>query len=291
MSNLSFIVPCAGSHRLDMALSTLSALLCNLRNTTVFLTLNEPQVDDKYQSRVYDVASMGHLLGNSLVVLCYPTEFSKSAMMMHVVNTHISTDYLVNVDDDVIVPASTLRLLESASEKEFLRRRAADSVSVFIYGLMDVSNKRCHIDYESSVVLATTDSIKQLIDAWGKKILPHRVYEEVQGLQTVELEPDTFLMHAAVDLKRNHGAGSWMIHAGHLLRNPRLGKILASWDKRMKGEDVFLVKNLASFRGMKWIVGSNAFHLDWNGTELDNPTWGNHLPFDDELLATTFLGE
>lgn len=293
MNALSILVPCSGASRLNNFYATVTNILINTRSTRVYFTINDDKLEtfEAFDKTLKELEGLASVTGNEFKGGFYPKEFSKSRMMCHVLQYNPGIVYLMNVDDDVLIPAATLELIQRAVEFQ-QSRPPHQQASVLMYGLMDAQNKRKHIDYDSNVY--GPKDVEKIVLEWGKKVLPHRVWETPRSLygaalkfpepDLMELEHDTFLMRNKEDLRRNHGAGSWIINAGHLLFNTKLLGVMQDWDKFMKGEDVILVKNLALVNKMYWICYSTAFHTDWNASELGNPTWNTHLPLDSALL-------
>ena len=274
--NIACIIPTSGGERWASAYAAVASVLLNTTNNTVCICYNDTDVPTSVVTATQDLVGLANCTGNDLYFHSFKRSQSKSSMMMEIVDRlYWSTTpikYLMGLDDDFLIPGYTFGLIG-----EVLRTRPT---SVYIYGLMDCSNKRNHIDYDSESYPADDITIKSLATTWGNKILPHRIYGPVsEPGAVVDLSPDTFLMRSAEDFKRNHGAGSWIVPLKELVEHTKLNRALSNWPKTRKGEDVTLVKALGERIGVKWIVGSNSFHTDFNGSEL-NATWGEHLPFD-----------
>lgn len=278
-SKVACMVPTAGANRWTSAYAAITNILLNTKNNSVYICYNNEDVPENIYNDVDILRGLAVATSNVLEFLIFNENESKSQMMMKVASWAERGKLLMNVDDDFLVPGYTFQLIKRALDEK--------DDAVFIYGLMDVLNKRNHIDWDNTVYATDYNSIADLVRKWGKKILPHRIYASpttpVSPI-TVEIPHDAFLMHSDEDLKRNHGAGSWIIPLQQLWAHPELCERLSRWDKRQKGEDVIIVNALGKRIGVQWIVGSNSFHTDWNAKELDNPTWDNHLPFDDSAL-------
>ena len=219
------------SRFIDVYATTLQ-ILANTNKNLVVLQLNYTEKEE-VKDRLFVLQALAKHNNNQLYVNHFSPTLSLAFMYSDTIKNYFSRKYWLSIDDDILIPASSLSLIREATMQDH---------SLLLYGFFECVNYRKYKDWNPNI-LSLREALTLLNTEREKEII-HRLQEQLPYL-------------VLLPLTKGQHSGSFIIKIEEITRT--MVDTLAKWEKGRRGVDVFLCK---SMKTANLIFGANAFHTD-----------------------------
>lgn len=279
--NIQVVVCTVGDSRMLHWYSSIFNLLMNVKNICVTVLYNDEEMSKEALANREMLVSLAEVTGNRLVWLNFDKNLSKAQMIASlylnwraaaaVEGGEYNRSWMLNVDDDYMIPYKTLKLLELAERAgSAMSRSDAGRVNTYVYGQFDVINKREYEDWDDKP-LHLSDLFNFARDN-GLRCMPNHLAAEIPN------ELTSFKMPG-------QSTGAYMMRLSAFTRE--ISSVLKEWPKGKRGYDEFLCSAVGN---VEWIWGSNSFHTDATGAHVDGVIWKEDVFRDDLMMDGSSKG-
>lgn len=262
---------CANLDRIDDLYAAAANILINTRKNTLCVLMNTKEESEHSKIRESSLFALAKATKNEIHWSSYPESMSKAAMIESKIAQQFEWDYrpywILNVDDDYMIPFKTLELLSKAS---FTKRNC----DMIMYGQFDIINYRDHPDWSDRHWRLS--ELLDFVHQYGRRLLVHHLLDD----DDIPNEPMFF------DLP-GQSTGSHMFSTTSYKNNVSLRAKMREWPKGQRGYDVVLCNEIGK---VCWLVGSNAYHTDRTRKILDGKLWVKDTFRDDMKMDGTVSG-
>lgn len=276
-SQINVVMCTVGDSRMMHWYSSIFNLLMNAKNIRINVAYNSLEMSPEALDAHMMLANLAKVTGNRLNWHQFSEDYSKAQMIAALLSAELykqamSRQWMLNVDDDYMIPYKTLKLLELAATNGSAQhfRGASPQTNTYVYGQFDVINKREYQDWDATP-LKISDLFNFARDN-GLRCMPNHLAAEIPN------ELITFKMPG-------QSTGAYMMRMTAITHE--MGKVLLEWPKGKRGYDEFLCNAVGN---VEWIWGSNSFHTDATGAHVDGKIWKEDVFRDDLMLDGTVTG-
>lgn len=276
-SQINVVMCTVGDSRMMHWYSSIFNLLMNAKNIRINVAYNSLEMSPEALDAHSMLANLAKVTGNRLNWHQFSEDYSKAQMIAALLSAELykqamSRQWMLNVDDDYMIPYKTLKLLELAATNGSAQhfRGASPQTNTYVYGQFDVINKREYQDWDATP-LKISDLFNFARDN-GLRCMPNHLAAEIPN------ELITFKMPG-------QSTGAYMMRMTAITHE--MGKVLLEWPKGKRGYDEFLCNAVGN---VEWIWGSNSFHTDATGAHVDGKIWKEDVFRDDLMLDGTVTG-
>lgn len=276
-SQINVVMCTVGDSRMLHWYSSIFNLLMNAKNIRINVAYNSLEMSSEALDARIMLTNLAKVTSNKLNWHQFREDLSKAQMIASLLNPElykqaISRPWMLNVDDDYMIPYKTLKLLELAaaigSAQHF--RGSSPQTNTYVYGQFDVINKRDYQDWDATP-LKISDLFNFARDN-GLRCMPNHLAAEIPN------ELITFKMPG-------QSTGAYMMRMTAF--DHEIGKVLLDWPKGKRGYDEFLCSAVGN---VEWIWGSNSFHTDATGAHVDGVIWKEDVFRDDLMMDGSSKG-
>lgn len=273
-SRINVMLCCFGNERVNDLYAAAFNILMNTKNTVMDIAYNTLELSEEALLRKSLLEALATHTGNKLTWINFDESVSKAQMISAILKTYdyISvvpytnkgTKWLLNVDDDYMIPYKTLKLFELASKVE------NPGVNNYVYGQFDIINYRDYEDW-SAEKLELSDLFNFAREN-GLRCLPNHLMKEI---------PDELITFAMP----GQSTGAYMIDTSAIKLS--MLDVLDQWPKGKRGYDEFLCSAIG---GVHWIYGSNSYHTDRTKAHVDGKVWKEDVFRNDLMMDGSVKG-
>lgn len=258
-SKIVIMISCFGNSRVTEMYATAISLILTLHKARIVILFNDTyeNLEPKSAERFEVMSRLAVHQNVDLQIYYHAPEMSLANMYWNALHTSAvisGRDYWMSVDDDVLVPKTTLEFIEQVVKQEF---------SLLLYGFYELVNRRGYKDWQDKKVEWNAETCESLTKDFGEKTLIHQCWKV----------PKNYVLNV---LKVGQHAGSFIARIDELRENKKLMNALQDWPKGLRGVDVAICKSFAENPIL--IVGANAYHTDCTGSTLDGKLWKEDVP-------------